>query len=93
MARVLRIYCHGVSSPGTRERTRRLMNPDAFPGFITSFNACRPTSRGQLAIRSADPQVAPAICANYLSTEEDLRDVRAGARLLRRLAAGRGNRE
>jgi choline dehydrogenase len=83
----LQLYFNPASYTGTRERTRRLMNPDAFPAFITSFNSCRPTSRGHLAIRSPDPLVAPAIYPNYLSTEQDLRDVRAGARLLRRLAA------
>lgn len=83
----LQLYCNPASYTATRERTRRLTNPDSFPGFITSFNACRPTSRGHLEIRSADPQVAPAIYPNYLSTEQDLQDVRNGTRLLRRLAA------
>ncbi len=83
----LQLYFNPASYTGTRERTRRLMNPDPFPAFITSFNSCRPTSRGHLAIRSADPHVAPAIYPNYLSTEQDLREVRAGAHLLRRLAA------
>jgi len=83
----LQLYCNPASYTATRERTRRLTNPDSFPGFITSFNACRPTSRGHLEIRSADPQVAPAIYPNYLATEQDLQDVRNGTRLLRRLAA------
>jgi choline dehydrogenase len=83
----MQLYFNPASYTGTRERTRRLMNPDPFPAFITSFNACRPTSRGHLAIRSADPQVAPAIYPNYLSTDQDLRDVQVGAHLLRRLAA------
>ncbi len=83
----MQLYFNPASYSGTRERTRRLMNPDPFPGFITSFNACRPSSRGYVAIRSPDPQAAPAIHPNYLSTEQDLRDVCIGARLLRRLAA------
>ena len=83
----LQLYCNPASYTATRERTRRLTNPDSFPGFITSFNACRPTSRGHLEIRSADPRVAPAIYPNYLATEEDLQHVRNGTRLLRRLAA------
>ena len=83
----LQLYFNPASYTATRERTRRLMNPDSFPGFITSFNACRPTSRGHLEIRSADPRVAPAIYPNYLATEPDLQDVRNGTRLLRRLAA------
>jgi len=83
----LQLYFNPASYTGTRTRTRRLMNPDPFPGFLLSFNACRPTSRGQVAIRSADPDVAPSIVPNYLSTERDREDVLIGARLLRRLAA------
>ena len=83
----MQLYFNPASYTGTRTRSRRLMNPDPFPGFLLSFNSCRPTSRGQLAIRSADPDVAPAIFPNYLSTARDLEDVRIGARLLRRIAA------
>ena len=83
----LQLYFNPASYTASRERTRRLMNPDPFPGFIISFNSCRPTSRGHLAIRSTDPQVAPAIYPNYLSTEQDLRDVLIGARLMRQFAA------
>jgi len=83
----MQLYFNPASYTGTRTRTRRLMNPDPFPGFLLSFNSCRPTSRGQLAIRSADPDVAPAIAPNYLSTQRDLDDAVIGARLLRRIAA------
>ncbi|HEX2791452.1 MAG TPA: GMC family oxidoreductase N-terminal domain-containing protein [Steroidobacteraceae bacterium] len=83
----LQLYFNPASYTSTRSRNRRLMNPDAFPGFLLSFNSCRPTSRGHLAIRSADPDVAPAIFPNYLSTERDLADVRIGVRLLRTIAA------
>jgi choline dehydrogenase len=83
----MQLYFNPASYTGTRTRTRRLMNPDPFPAFIVSFNSCRPTSRGRLTIRSADPYEAPAIYPNYLSTEQDLRDVQIGAHLLRRLVA------
>ena len=83
----LQLYFNPASYTSTRTRDRRLMNPDAFPGFLLSFNSCRPTSRGHLAIRSADPDMPPAIFPNYLSTEPDLEEVRIGARLLRRIAA------
>lgn len=78
-------------SPLTYERTppgkRALMKPDPFPGFCTSASPCRPTSRGHVRIRSADPDEAPLIQPNLLSTESDVADALAGARLLRRLAA------
>ena len=67
--------------------SRRLMNPDPYPGFLMSFNTCRPTSRGSVHIRSADPLESPAITLNSLSTDADLQDVPEGARLLRRIAA------
>ena len=85
----LQLYFNPASYTQSRERTRRMMNPDPFPAFLLSFNSCRPTSRGQIAIQSPDPLKPPAIVPNYLSTEQDLRDVRAGTQLLRRLAATR----
>ena len=68
---------------------RRLLNPDPFPGFLMSFNTCRPTSRGSVHLRSADPLASPAIVPNSLSTAEDLADVYDGARVLRRIAAAK----
>ena len=82
----LQLYFNPASYTQSRERTRRMMNPDPFAAFLLSFNACRPTSRGHLAIQSADPVVQPAIYPNYLATDQDLEDVRAGTHLLRRLA-------
>jgi choline dehydrogenase len=78
------------TSPGLH---RRLLSPDPFPGFLLSCQACRPTSRGQLKIRSASPLDAPLIYANSLSTEHDIADVIAGTRLLREIAATRPLRD
>ncbi|HUO81115.1 MAG TPA: GMC family oxidoreductase N-terminal domain-containing protein [Steroidobacteraceae bacterium] len=83
----LHLYFNPISystAPGPR---RRLLNPDPFPAFLMSFNTCRPTSRGSVAIRSADPLAPPAIRTRYLSTAEDVADVHEGARVLRRIAA------
>ncbi|MGH8254087.1 MAG: GMC family oxidoreductase, partial [Steroidobacteraceae bacterium] len=85
----LQLYFNPASYTHTRTRTRRLMNPDPFPGFLLSFNSCRPTSRGHIELRSRDPLQAPAIYPNYLSTDRDLHDVVAGARLMRRIAAAK----
>ena len=68
---------------------RPLMNPDPFPGFILSFQPCRPTSRGRIDIGSPDPMATPVIRPNYLSTESDIDDVVAGGRLLQALLATR----
>ena len=84
----LHVYFNpAIYSTTTRGQSRRLMNPDPFPGFLMSFNTCRPTSRGSVHLRSADPLASPSIAPNSLSTPEDLEDVYEGARLLRRIAA------
>ncbi|HEY1385876.1 MAG TPA: GMC family oxidoreductase N-terminal domain-containing protein [Dongiaceae bacterium] len=70
------------ATPGVRALTRT----DPFPGFTLSASPCRPTSRGHVQIRSADPREAPAIQPNYLSTNHDVEELLAGARFLRRLA-------
>jgi len=45
-----------------------------------------PESRGEISLHSSNPLDAPAIRANYLSTDADLRTMIAGVRLARRLA-------
>ncbi|MGV3635816.1 MAG: GMC family oxidoreductase [Pseudorhodoplanes sp.] len=42
-----------------------------FPAFTTSVANLRPSSRGHVRLRSADPADKPAIQPNYLSTGED----------------------
>jgi choline dehydrogenase len=47
----------------------------------------RPSSRGRVWLRSADPLEPPLIDPNYLSTEADVRASVRGVRLARRIAA------
>ena len=49
----------------------------------------RPTSRGHVRIKSADPDVYPAIKLNYLSTEEDRKVAVDSIRFTRRIMAAR----
>jgi choline dehydrogenase len=84
----LHIYFNPASySTTTVGPRRRLMNPDRYPGFLMSYNTCRPTSRGSIHIRSSDPLMSPAIVPNSLATDADVRDVYDGARVVRRIAA------
>jgi choline dehydrogenase-like flavoprotein len=56
-----------------------------FPAITVSACNLQPTSRGTVRIRSSQPDSAPAIAPNYLSTDED-REVAADAiRTTRRL--------
>jgi choline dehydrogenase len=81
----LQLYFNPISYVA-QGKTRRRLNPDPFAAFILSFNPCRPTSRGHIEIRSADPSAAPAIRANSLATDNDVADVISGMHLLRALA-------
>jgi choline dehydrogenase len=65
---------------------RKLTGVDPYSGFIMSISPCRPTSRGHVHIKSADPRQAPAIQPNFMSTNHDVEEMLAGAKFLRRLA-------
>ena len=57
-------------------------------GFSVHVCQLRPESRGEVALRSADPFDDPAILANYLATDEDRRALREGVKMVRALVKG-----
>jgi len=59
----------------------------AFDAITPSVCNLRPTSRGFVAARSADPDDAPIIQTNYLATSEDEAVAVAGLRFTRRIMA------
>ena len=83
----MQLYFNPISYSADAVKPGRVRNPDPFPAFLISFNTCRPTSRGSVQIRSADPMAKPIIQTNYLSTAQDIQDVYEGSELLRRIAA------
>lgn len=83
----MQLYFQPLSYTRAPPGVRPLMSPDPFPGFLLGFSPCRPTSRGRLGIRSADPAAPPVIEPNSLATDHDVREMLEGARLMRRLAA------
>ena len=58
-----------------------------FPAFTASVCNLRPTSRGEVTLRSPDPLDPPVIRPGYLATEEDRRTAVAAIRLTRRICA------
>ena len=56
-------------------------------GFTFAATLVRPQSRGQISLRSTDPTAPAAIHANYLAEEFDMRVLREGIRLARKMAA------
>ncbi|HZQ12203.1 MAG TPA: GMC family oxidoreductase N-terminal domain-containing protein [Pseudolabrys sp.] len=58
-----------------------------FPAFTASVANLRPTSRGHIKLKSADPSAAPAIQPNYLATPEDRRIAAQSIRITRQISA------
>jgi len=58
-----------------------------FPAVTISITNVRPTSRGALTLKSADPAAAPAIHPNYLATPEDKRIAADSIRISRKIVA------
>jgi choline dehydrogenase len=56
-------------------------------GFQAHVGPMRPTSRGHVRVRSAKAQDAPTIIFNYMSTEQDRKEMRAAIRLTREVFA------
>ena len=64
----MQLYMQAFSTLVPKEGERPLLTPDPFPGLSLGLSNCRPTSRGEIAIRSVDPFAPPRIVANALST-------------------------
>ncbi len=82
----LQLYFSPVSYTRAPAMTRPLMNPDPFSAFLIGVGNTRPTSRGQIRLRSANPFDHPIIEPNYLTTEEDVQTLLKGVKFLRQLA-------
>jgi choline dehydrogenase len=60
-----------------------------FPAITPSVCNLRPTSRGHVRIKSADPRAHPGIMLNYLSTAEDRQVAVDSMRFTRRIMAAK----
>ena len=61
--------------------------PSAGHGFQAHVGPMRPTSRGRVRLTSANADDAPSILFNYMSTEQDRKEMRAAIRLTREVFA------
>lgn len=83
----MQLYFQAFSTVLPRPGERPILSPDPWPGFSIGLSNCRPTSRGSIHIRSADPLEAPRIVANAFSTEHDVAEMLDAVKFLRRIAA------
>lgn len=82
----MQLYFQAFSTLIPREGERPLLTPDPFPGLSIGLSNCRPTSRGQITLASADPFAHPRIAANAFSTDHDVAEMLLAVKYLRRIA-------
>jgi choline dehydrogenase len=83
----MQLYFQAFSTVIPKTGERPILTPDPWPGFSIGLSNCRPSSRGEIMIRSADPRVHPRIVANAYSTESDVAEMLAAVKFVRTIAA------
>ncbi|MEX0284714.1 MAG: GMC family oxidoreductase [Paracoccaceae bacterium] len=83
----MQLFFSPVSYTKAPPGKRPLMNPDPFPGILMGAQPTRPTSRGHLEIRSADPLDPVAIHPNYMATDYDVQEMLEASRIMRQIAS------
>ena len=83
----MQLYFQAFSTLLPRPGERPLLTPDPFSGLSIGLSNCRPTSRGEIALASADPFAHPRITANAFSTEHDVAEMLLAVKYLRQIAA------
>ncbi|MDC0198078.1 choline dehydrogenase [Candidatus Thioglobus sp.] len=82
----IQLYFSPVSYTLESRDRRAMMSPDPFSAMLLGVSNCNTNSRGQLRIKNSDPTSHPIIEPNYLSHEEDVKDLLEGVKVLRKLA-------
>lgn len=83
----MQLYFQAFSTLIPRVGERPLLTPDPFSGMSIGLSNCRPTSRGAITLKSADPFTHPRIVANAYSTDHDVAEMLLAVKFLRRIAA------
>jgi choline dehydrogenase len=83
----MQLYFQAFSTLIPRDGERPILTPDPWSGMSIGLSNCRPTSRGHIRLRSADPAVHPVITANAFSTDHDVQEMLEAVKYLRHLAA------
>lgn len=83
----MQLYFQAFSTVIPKTGERPILTPDPWPGFSIGLSNCRPTSRGEIMIRSANPREYPRIVPNAFSTEEDVAEMLAAVKFVRKIAS------
>ena len=89
----MQLYFQAFSTLKPKPGERPILTPDPFPGFSIGLSNCRPTSRGSINIKSADPSAHPKIRANVFATEHDVEEMLEAVKFIRTIASQPAMRE
>lgn len=83
----MQLYFQAFSTLKPKVGERPILSPDPFSGMSIGLSNCRPTSRGSIEIRSADPKQHPSIRGNAFATNHDVEEMLAAVKFIRSIAA------
>ncbi|MFN4141593.1 GMC family oxidoreductase [Aestuariivirga sp.] len=83
----MQLYMQAFSTLLPKAAERPILNPDPFSGLSLGLSNCRPTSTGEVMIKSPDPFVHPKISFNAYSTQGDVAEMLAAVKFLRVIAS------
>lgn len=83
----MQLYFQAFSTVIPKNGERPILTPDPWPGFSIGLSNCRPSSRGEIMIRSKNPLDYPKIVANAYSTNADVEEMLAAVKFLRKIAS------
>ncbi|MDX8443536.1 GMC family oxidoreductase [Mesorhizobium australafricanum] len=83
----MQLYFQAFSTVIPKSGERPILTPDPWPGFSIGLSNCRPSSRGEIMIRSKDPRDYPRITPNAYSTNADVDEMLAAVKFVRKIAS------
>ena len=82
----MQLYMQAFSTLLPRNGERPILTPDPFSGLSIGLSNCRPTSRGTITLKSANPFDHPRIVANAFSTDHDVAEMLDAVKMIRKIA-------
>ena len=83
----MQLYMQAFSTLISKDGERPLLTPDPFSGLSLGLSNCRPTSTGEVMIKSANPLAPPRLSFNVYGTETDEAEMLLAVKYLRTIAA------
>src|SRR6185312_9654134 len=83
----MQLYFQAFSTVIPKSGERPILTPDPWPGFSIGLSNCRPSSRGEIMIRSVNPRDYPKITPNAYSTNADVEEMLAAVKFVRKIAS------